>query len=131
MSTEMYSPKKFGTMIGRSTNTLQRWDREGILPAKRTPTDRRYYTHDDYLKVIGQKTQARVNVSYVRVSSSSQKNDLQSQKKALEIFCTASGPHFTNLFSAPYAENSPWSILGFAVDCSTNPTTCKIGNLLI
>ncbi len=34
----------------------QRWDRLGILPAKRTPTNRRYYTHEDYLAFRGQKS---------------------------------------------------------------------------
>jgi len=91
MNTEIYSPKKFGAMIGRTTQTLQRWDREGILPAKRTPTDRRYYTHEDYVKITGGKSSERINVSYCRVSSSNQKSDLQSQKRALEEFCIASG----------------------------------------
>lgn len=39
--------------LGVSIKTLQRWDREGILVAKRTPTDRRYYTKDQYLEYIG------------------------------------------------------------------------------
>jgi DNA-binding transcriptional MerR regulator len=43
-----YSPKEFGRLIGRTTNTLQRWDRQGILKAHRTPTNRRYYTHNQY-----------------------------------------------------------------------------------
>ncbi|MDZ4766669.1 MAG: MerR family DNA-binding transcriptional regulator [Chloroflexota bacterium] len=29
--------------IGVTVHTLQRWDREGRLIAKRTPTNRRYY----------------------------------------------------------------------------------------
>ncbi|MGO9952998.1 MAG: IS607 family transposase, partial [Dissulfurispiraceae bacterium] len=32
-----YSPKEFGALIGRSVITLQRWDREGIMKAGRTP----------------------------------------------------------------------------------------------
>jgi putative resolvase len=88
---EFYSPKRFGKMIGRTTQTLQRWDRVGILPAKRTPTDRRYYTHDDYLRVVGKKPHERINISYCRVSSANQKKDLGSQKSALEQFCIASG----------------------------------------
>ena len=91
MSIVVYSPKKFGQMIGRSTQTLQRWDRENILSAKRTLTGRRYYTHEDYVQLIGQKSQVRKNISYARVSSASQKKDLQSQKQALEQFCIASG----------------------------------------
>ena len=54
-----YSPKSFGLLIGRTTNSLQRWDRAGILIAHRSVTGRRYYTHDQYLQVIGQKTKER------------------------------------------------------------------------
>ena len=39
-----YKPKDFAEWLGVSVKTLQRWDREGILKANRTPTDRRYYT---------------------------------------------------------------------------------------
>lgn len=45
-------PKEFAEKVGVCVKTLQRWDREGILPAKRTPTDRRYYTEEDILKVL-------------------------------------------------------------------------------
>ena len=86
-----YPPRIFGRMIGRSVATLQRWDREGILKARRTPTDRRYYTHDDYLAVIGQKPKERTVVTYTRVSSAAQKSDLASQRAAVEQFCVASG----------------------------------------
>lgn len=78
-------------LIGRSVSTLQRWDREGVLPARRTPTNRRYYTHDDYLRVIGQKACERRVVAYARVSSAGQKGDLKNQREALEAFCLARG----------------------------------------
>ena len=45
-----YKPKDFAELLGVSVKTLQRWDREGILKAHRTPTDRRYYTYDQYLQ---------------------------------------------------------------------------------
>jgi hypothetical protein len=41
----VYSPRQFARFIGRSTLTLQRWDRQGILCAYRTLTNRRFYTH--------------------------------------------------------------------------------------
>lgn len=88
---QTYAPREFGRLIARTTQTLQRWDRKGILPAKRTPTGRRYYTHEDYLAVSGQKPLQRVIVTYSRVSSSGQKADLASQRRALEDFCVASG----------------------------------------
>ena len=45
-----YKPKDFAELSGVSVKTLQRWDREGILKANRTPTDRHYYTYDQYLQ---------------------------------------------------------------------------------
>ena len=49
----MYSPAKFGEMIGKSVKILQRWDTEGTLVACRNPKNRRYYTHDQYLEYKG------------------------------------------------------------------------------
>ncbi len=71
---------------------MQRWDREGRLKAHRTPTNRRYYTHDQYLEYIGQKAgKNKLRVVYYRVSSAGQKDDLESQRQALEQFCIGAG----------------------------------------
>ena len=48
-----YKQKDFAELLGVSVKTLQRWDREGTLKANRTPTDRRYYTYDQYLQFKG------------------------------------------------------------------------------
>src|SRR5215471_5658265 len=83
-----YSPKQFGQLIGKSVLTLQRWDRAGILKAHRTPTNRRYYTHDQYLEYRGLKAKgAGTTLVYARVSSANQKPDLQNQLAALKDFC--------------------------------------------
>jgi putative resolvase len=85
-----YSPKQFGQLIGKSVLTLQRWDRAGILKAHRTPTNRRYYTHDQYLEYRGLKAKgAGTTIVYARVSSASQKPDLQNQLAALRAYCQA------------------------------------------
>ena len=52
-----YKPKDFAELLGVSVKTLPRWDREGILKAYRTPTDRRYYTYDQYLQFRGITTE--------------------------------------------------------------------------
>jgi len=89
---DVYAPREFAKMVGRTVKTLQRWDREEILTAYRTPTDRRYYTHDQYLQYIGIKADdKKKTIVYYRVSSAGQKNDMERQKQALEIFCTANG----------------------------------------
>ena len=75
-----------------SVKTLQRWDREGILVAKRTPTDRRYYTEDQYLEYIGSSTKSkRKTIAYVRVSSANQKDNLQNQITFIRNYVNAKG----------------------------------------
>ena len=75
-----------------SVKTLQRWDREGILVGKRTPTDRRYYTEDQYLEYIGSSTKSkRKTIAYVRVSSTNQKDDLRSQITFIRNYVNAKG----------------------------------------
>ena len=58
-----YKPKDFAELLGVSVKTLQRWDREGILKANRTPTDRRYCTYDQYLQFKG------INIEHEELSS--------------------------------------------------------------
>jgi putative resolvase len=84
----MYSPKEFGELIGKSVITLQKWDRKGILTAHRSPTNRRYYTHDQYLEYRGMKAKEQgITVAYIRVSGVAQKPDLANQTQALEAYC--------------------------------------------
>ena len=85
----IYSPQEFGKLIGRTTNTLQKWDREGKLSAHRNPiTNRRYYTHDQYLVYRGLVAPEQgLTIAYARVSGVAQKPDLATQVKALETYC--------------------------------------------
>lgn len=88
-----YKPKDFAELLGVSVKTLQRWDRDGILKANRTPTDRRYYTYDQYLQFKGIETENDIRdiVIYARVSTKNQKDDLQNQVLFLKQFCNAKG----------------------------------------
>lgn len=72
---------------------MQRWDRDGVLKANRTPTDRRYYTYDQYLQFKGVDVQDddRQTVIYARVSTRNQKDDLRNQVAFLRRFCNAKG----------------------------------------
>jgi putative resolvase len=92
MSNHLYTPKQFSNMIGRSVRTLQRWDIDGTFKAHRNPKNRRYYTREQYLEYLGIKADSSKKiVVYCRVSGSGQKDDLASQKKALEQYCAANG----------------------------------------
>ena len=93
MKQNIYSVGEFAELVGRSVQTIQRWDYEGILVSHRTATNRRYYTQDQYNEVMGitpDPSRKKV-VCYTRVSGGDQKNDLESQKAALGQFVIASG----------------------------------------
>ena len=63
-----YKPKDFAELLGVSVKTLQRWDREGVLKSNRTPTNRRYYTYDQYLAYKGiDKTDKTVEILELNV----------------------------------------------------------------
>jgi putative resolvase len=89
----MYTPAQFAKRINVSVKTIQKWDRLGILPAKRTITNRRYYT-DEHLAAalrLPRLAAARRTVAYCRVSSQAQKADLENQHRILEQYCRRQG----------------------------------------
>ena len=74
-----YKPKEFAELLNVSVLTLQRWDNTGKLKAHRTPTNRRYYTYEQYQKYMGITNSSKKTVIYTRVSTSNQKDDLKNQ----------------------------------------------------
>ncbi len=85
----MYTPAQFAKRVNVSVKTIQKWDRLGILPAKRTITNRRYYTDEDLSAALRMPRvpSVRRTVAYCRVSSQAQKPDLANQKRILEQYC--------------------------------------------
>ncbi len=97
-----YKIGEFAKLTGYSVNSLQRLDREGKFKAKRTVTDKRYYTEEDLeLFLTGQITQKeeRVPVGYCRVSSISQKSDLKHQEEYVYSYTLAKGIILDELYS--------------------------------
>lgn len=81
-------------MLGVSVKTLQRWDNEGKLKACRNPSNRRYYTHEQYLEYLGKldfNQAVKKVVIYARVSNNGQKDDLFNQVEFLRQFANARG----------------------------------------
>lgn len=74
-----YKPQDFAEMLGVSVKTLQRWDREGKLKAFRTPSDRRYYTHKQYVDYMSEGKPEGKTIIYARVSTTNQKDDLKNR----------------------------------------------------
>ena len=88
-----YKPKEFAELLNVTVKTLQRWDREKTLVANRTPTNRRYYTYDQYLqfKGIGRDADSRKIVIYTRVSTRNQADNLENQVDFLQNYVNAKG----------------------------------------
>lgn len=88
----MYNIGDFAKLINKSVKTLQRWDREGILIAKRSLKGRRYYTEAQLLEYKGlTSTKDSKTVAYIRVSSVGQKDDLKNQKDYINDYCRNAG----------------------------------------
>lgn len=88
-----YNITQMSSLLYVTVKTLQRWDRDGILIAHRSPTNRRFYTHEQYLKASGKwpHTKERKTVIYARVSNRNQRDDLSNQVEFLKQFANANG----------------------------------------
>ena len=86
-----YKPKEFAELLNVSVLTLQRWDNAGKLKAFRTPTNRRYYTYEQYQKYMGITTLNKKTVIYTRVSTSNQKDALKNQVEFLKQYVNGKG----------------------------------------
>lgn len=86
-----YKPKEFAELLNVSVLTLQRWDNAGKLKAFRTPTNRRYYTYEQYKEFKGITSSEKRTVIYTRVSTSNQKDDLKNQVDFLKQYANAKG----------------------------------------
>lgn len=86
-----YKPKEMADKLNVSVRTLQRWDNSGKLKAKRTPTNRRYYTENQYLQFLGKQPDDRKTVAYARVSTYGQKDDLKDQIGFIRQYANSKG----------------------------------------
>ena len=81
-------------IIGVHQRTLYQWDKKGWIDTIRTPGGKRMYNVEKYLREkncennqmyinnseINMEVSDKLNLSYVRVSSNEQKDDLERQK---------------------------------------------------
>ncbi|WP_033415080.1 IS607 family transposase [Streptomyces canus] len=88
-----YRIGEFAARIGRSVSTVRRWEREGRIAVKRTASGQRYFDESDVFRALkpGFDASQRSTVVYCRVSSPRQKNDLDSQVRAMQTFCLGAG----------------------------------------
>ena len=60
----IYLRGEFARLMGVHPQTVQRWDRDGTLTAKRTATGRRFYTHEDRRLVLGFPEAQKRSIAY-------------------------------------------------------------------
>ena len=94
MAEKYISGKEASKILGIHTRTLYQWDEKGWIDTIRTPGNKRMYNVEKYLKENGKMNNNKepvdideidddddkLNISYVRVSSIGQKDDLERQK---------------------------------------------------
>jgi len=85
MSTNYVPPRVAASKLGVSTKTLERWLEAGKIEGIFTQGGQRRYNLDSIIPVRqGNPTDERVTVLYARVSSRSQKTDLEQQVNFLK-----------------------------------------------
>ena len=89
----MFKPNEFAELLNVTVRTLQRWDKEGILKANRTPTNRRYYTYSQYIdykkkNLLEQKSSSstKKTIGYARVSNHTNMRNLSSQVESIKKY---------------------------------------------
>ena len=90
MSEKLYTIKEAKKLLGVTTWTIQKWDREGKIKCVRTIGGRRRIPESEIKRILGLKEE-RIILGYVRVSSSTQKDDLERQKQLLQNYAKEKG----------------------------------------
>jgi putative resolvase len=83
---KLYSLKEAKQLLGVKTRTIQQWDRDGKLKVVRTLGGRRRIPESEIMKLQGELLQIKATktIGYARVSSESQKDDLNRQIEILK-----------------------------------------------
>ena len=84
------SPKQATKILGVTTKTIQRWDKAGKIRCIRTPGGRRRIPISEIHRILG-ITQKKKIIGYARVSSHTQKDDLQRQIEAIRSYAKNMG----------------------------------------
>ncbi len=88
---KLYTVKQASEILGVCRKTIQRWDREGKIKVIRTPGGRRRIPESEIKRLLGIKAEDGLIIGYARVSSHTQKDDLQRQVEAIEKYAERRG----------------------------------------
>ncbi len=77
--------KEASRLLGVSVRTIQRWDKEGKIRCVRTIGGKRRVPESEIKRILGIHEERRI-VGYARVSSHTQKNDLERQVELIRKY---------------------------------------------
>ena len=86
---------KAAEVLGVSTSTLRRWERDKkLVPSRTKGLQRRYELSQLRPHQKRNVIQEKRTIAYARVSSNDQKKDLERQKEMLSLYCASQGWKF-------------------------------------
>jgi len=86
---KLLRPKEVCELLGIHPNTLRKWVKEGKIKPVYTPKGTPRYRLEDVMKLIGETK--RVIIGYARVSSRTQKDDLERQVEVIRRYAKEKG----------------------------------------
>ncbi len=85
-----YTLKEASKILGVSVKTLQLWDKEGKIKCIRTPGGRRRIPESEIKRILGIREERKI-VGYARVSSHTQRDDLERQVELIKEYAKEKG----------------------------------------
>ena len=86
----LYTLKEASKLLGVHVKTIQKWDREGKIRCVRTVGGRRRVPESEIKRILGIREERKI-VGYARVSSHTQKDDLERQIELIKAYAKEKG----------------------------------------
>lgn len=91
MKEKLYTLKQASEILGVHPKTIQKWDREGKIKVVRTPGGRRRIPESEIKRLLGIHEENGLIIGYARVSSHTQKDDLERQIETIKEYAKEKG----------------------------------------
>ncbi|MFA4719102.1 IS607 family transposase [Pyrococcus kukulkanii] len=85
-----YTLKEASRILGVTVKTLQNWDKQGKIRVIRTPGGRRRIPESEIKRILGIQEERKI-IGYARVSSRTQKDELERQVQAIQQYAREQG----------------------------------------
>jgi len=85
-----YTLKEASKILGVTVKTLQNWDKQGKIRVVRTVGGRRRIPESEIMRILGIHEERKI-IGYARVSSRTQKDDLERQVQAIQQYAKENG----------------------------------------